>query len=135
MRRVSKKTAARTREAAPVREQLVIDLGHCEWCLRVERTAWPPVELQVHEIANAALRQQALDLPYAILALCADCHRTLHRMAKDDAQRAGLAILYCSRGSDYDLVKFNRLVNPNAPKRIEQREIDLWIRRLLRNEQ
>lgn len=130
MNHLSPKRRQRESEARPVREQLVIDVGGCEWCCRPDRSFYPSITLQVHELANGALRQEALDKPYAILVLCDDCHGTLHRMAKDDAQRAGLAILMRSRHEDYSLSSFLKLLCPNAPKRITDEEVELWSRRI-----
>ncbi len=123
MRRVSLKRQARNREAASFRSALRA-IGRCEWCGIVCG------ELDPHEIASGPLRQAALDKPYAVILLGRACHNLLHRMAKDDSQRAALAILKRSRPEDFDLTAFNKLVNPNAPHRITTSEIYFWSRRL-----
>ncbi len=48
-----------------------------------------------------------------------------------EPQARQLARLYMVRPSEYDLVAFNFLINPKAPQRITQDEVDAEIRNLL----
>jgi hypothetical protein len=100
-------------------------VGHCEWC---KRTYGGLVQ---HEIANGnACRLKARLAPFAALILCKLCHGELHQTRKPAQVLMGLAILYHSRGSDYDLKKFIEIERPTAPQRYTQHEVDYWIDRL-----
>jgi len=77
----------------------------------------------VHEVANGPNREKALDKPYAILVLCTNCNHQEVEDKRKWPQARQLAVLLRSRPNDYDLVAFNRLVNPNAPNRITPDEV------------
>lgn len=133
MRPVSKKTAARVAECREFREQLKRDTGHCEICgYDSELVTWGEIvwTLDVHEIARGAFRDKAMDKPYAVLVVCRRCHVVdgLPDPAEWPEARQ-LACLMASRLQDYDLVAYNRLVNPDAPRRITQTEVDAWLAR------
>jgi hypothetical protein len=82
--------------------------------------------LCVHEIANGPLRQKALDKPYACLVLCWACNGEAVENKGEWPVDRQLAVLQACSPEDYDLVSFNYLVNPKAPNRIEQHEVDRW---------
>lgn len=72
------------------------------------------------------MRQKALDQPYALLVLCYYCNQ--HEV-EDKArwpQARQLALLRRRNPADYDLAAFNYLVNPNAPNRITQEDVDQY---------
>lgn len=77
----------------------------------------------MHEIANGALRRKAWDKPYATLVVCWHCNGELMDKGKWPQARQ-LAVLKEKAPDQYDLEAFNHLVNPNAPNRITQEEVD-----------
>ena len=77
-----------------------------------------------HEIANGPDRQKALDQPYAILVLCGWCNLVEVEDKAKWPQARQLAALRRRRPADYDLPAFNHLVNPRAPNRITEEEVD-----------
>ncbi len=79
-----------------------------------------------HEIACGAYRQLALDKPYAILALCWWCNGHVVTSKSDWPQSRQLNTLQRKAPQSYDLVAFNYLINPRAPNRITQAEVDAW---------
>ncbi len=130
MRRISKKTADRETEARPFREQLKLEIGHCEIChhnpkeVQPGQVAWA---LHVHEIARGAHRLKALDKRFAVLVLCYPCHIDgVHGIGYWPEARQ-LAALMKSRDHDYNLIAYNRLINPDAPRRVTQTEVDVWL--------
>ena len=82
--------------------------------------------LCVHEIANGVNRQAALDKPFALLVLCWYCNGHVVTDKGQWPEARQLAVLLEKAPEDYDLVAYNYLINPNAPKRIEQWEVDDW---------
>lgn len=72
------------------------------------------------------MRQQALDKGYACLVACWFCNGAeLHDRAKwPDARQ--LSLLQLKAPQRYDLAAFNRLINPHAPNRILQSEVDSY---------
>ena len=85
-------------------------------------------DLCVHEIANGPNRQAALDKPFALLVLCFHCNGHVVTDKGQWPEARQLAVLLEKSPEDYDLVAYNHLVNPNAPRRIEQWEVDKWSR-------
>ena len=77
----------------------------------------------MHEIANGPDRQKALDKPYATLVLCWRCNCEEVEDKQRWPQARQLSRLRARRPLDYDLAAFNRLVNPNAPRRITEEEV------------
>jgi hydrogenase maturation factor len=127
MRRVAPHKRALVKAGNEAARKLVKLVGRCEWCDRNY------VGFGQHEIANGSYRLKARLEPFAVLVLCGECHVQIHRMPKPEQQHICLAILYHARTADYDLQAFNMLVNPRAPNRITQYEVDLWIARLTRH--
>lgn len=84
-------------------------------------------ELACHEIADGALRLKAVDKPYAILVLCSYCNCEAVKDSKEWPQSRQLAVLKEKSPERYDLKAFNFLVNPRAPNRITQEEVDQWL--------
>lgn len=85
-------------------------------------------QLCCHEIACGPHRQKALDKPYAILVLCWLCNMEVTDKGKWPEARQ-LAVLREKRPERYDLTAYNNLVNPDAPRRITQDEVDDFTRR------
>lgn len=115
-------------EAGPWREEFKARVRRCEYCLKSRE----PEMLCCHEIARGGLRRKALMAPYAILVLCREPNwRTgedCHKIVGEWPQARQLALLYLTRSGDYSLAAFNELVNPNAPLRITQDEVDVHIK-------
>ena len=131
MRRNSPKTRKVLDGAREFRRSLVTEVGECEVCGHSPRYPRPGMprecsELACHEIACGALRMQAIDKPYAILVLCSLCNCEEMKDAKKWPQSRQLSVLKKSRPDHYDLKSFNYLVNPRAPNRITQEEVDQW---------
>lgn len=83
--------------------------------------------LDCHEIARGALRQKSLDKLFCLLCVCRRCHEELDSRKKWPEARQ-LAVLRHARPGDYDLVAYNELVNPRAPQRITETEVDHYLR-------
>ena len=136
MRRVSPKTAARNAEARPFRVALVQRVGRCEVCghdpMRL-RPGWIRWALAVHEIANGADRQKAMDKPYAVLVVCAKCHIEHLGSSGPNSEwpeARQLAVLLRSRPADYDLAAYLMDFHPRAPRAVTQAEVDRSMRGL-----
>jgi hypothetical protein len=130
LRSVSAKRRKRMSEVKPIRTALIRKAGRCMICgaspKEPSRFGRELSELCCHEIANGPCRDKALDKPFAILVLCAYCNG---QRVEDKAawpQSRQLAVLGSKAPEDYDLSAFNYLVNPNAPNRITQEEVDSW---------
>jgi hypothetical protein len=119
VRRRSKECAQRARAAKPIRDGLRERVGRCELCGKRNRP------LACHEISRGPLRQKSLDRVECILVVCPACHELLGDKARWPEARQ-LAVLRKSRPGDYDLVAYNELVNPRAPNRITQAEVEEW---------
>lgn len=127
VRNQSAKFRARAAEARPFRKALIARIGKCEVCGHDPnnvRPGWVAWELAVHEIANGANRQKALDKPYATLVLCFLCHEKLGGKGEWPEARQ-LAVLRRSRGNDFDLPAYNLLVG-RGPDRVTLSEVDAW---------
>lgn len=81
----------------------------------------------VHEIANGIHRDAALDKPFACLVLCWWCngHEVTDKGRWPQARQ--LAVLQAKSPRHYDLTAFNLLINPRAPQRITQGEVDVFV--------
>lgn len=130
MRRVSKKTAARTAECRDFRKQLIQAVGRCEVCghdparwLINGRILW---HLECHEIARGPLRQKALDKPYAVLVVCFRCHDDKVSDKSEWPESRQLAALKKSRPGDFDLASYNQLVG-RSPTRISEEDVSQWL--------
>jgi|DEB0MinimDraft_10_1074344.scaffolds.fasta_scaffold256052_1 hypothetical protein len=131
MRRQSKKFQERSKQAKSTRDALIANAGSCMICGASPRK---PVhsfsalnQLCCHEIAGGPLRQKFLDLPFGILVLCYYCNQYEVEDKGKWPQSRQLAVLLQKSPENYDLVAFNHAVNPNAPNRIEQYEVDKWL--------
>lgn len=130
MRKTSKKRSLLNAKASETRKGLVEKHGSCMICGvspgRPNRTR--PLEcsqLCCHEIANGPLRSKALDKPYAILVLCWYCNQYEVTNKKIWPESRQLSILK-AKSDDYDLTRYNTLVNPRAPDRITAQEVEQW---------
>jgi hypothetical protein len=125
-----RRTALRKREKADAgnaaADRLVALVGACEWCGRSN------VPLCQHEISRGPNRLTARLEPCCSLVLCSECHTEIHDLPKRQQVLIGLAILWHSRGQDYNLGRFIEVECPSAPNRYTPREVELWTRRLLR---
>lgn len=90
---------------------------------------YPPdcSQLCCHEIANGPCRDKALDKPFAILVLCWHCNGHAVTNKKEWPEARQLAVLKEKSPEDYDLAAYCDLINPRAPNRITQDEVDEWI--------
>jgi len=128
MKPVSDKRMRRIKEVRQFRLDLIAKVGKCEVCGHSEKKPNRNLpsdcsKLAVHEIANGPDRAKALDQEYAILVLCYACNQEMCSKHVWPQSRQ-LAVLRTRRPSDYDLVAFNHLVNPNAPNRITEQEVE-----------
>lgn len=130
MKAVSAKQRVRIRNAKTIRHHLIRTSGGCMICRHGPDNPWRSrlarfSQLACHEIARGPSRTRALDKPYAILVVCGYCHDRL-----DDTylwpQARQLAVLQRVAPQYYDLGAFNHLVNPRAPNRITQEEVDQY---------
>lgn len=127
MKRISPKTAARKRQAQPVRDALIERVGRCEVCLKPRMAD----KLCCHEIARGVHRTRCLDKPFGILVVCrepnwhtgVDCHSSIQNWP----EAKQLALLYCVRASDFDLPAYCNMVNERAPNRITWDEVSVFI--------
>lgn len=119
MKDISPKRRKRLAETSDFRADFRERMQLCEWCGK------PGTE--IHEIANGASRSAALDQLYAILLLCASCHKELHAMPK----AAALAVLQISRPFEYSLAGYWRLIDRMHP---DQAAVDHWVRRITKGE-
>jgi len=128
MRRRSRKTQEREDAARPFRKSMVEVAGKCELCgTSPHRRIYPIEELNrlcCHEIANGPNRLKALDQAYALLVLCWNCNGNVVTDKSEWPEARQLALLKSKRPDDFCLVSYNRLVNPNAPRRIEPYEVE-----------
>ena len=121
IRRQSKKFKERAEDVKALRRSLLNDHRSCMICGSM-------YELACHEIAGGPLRQTFLDKPFGILILCArcNCHTVTDRAVWPQARQ--LALLKFLRPGWYDLEAFNWTVNPRAPNRITQDEVDVYLK-------
>jgi hypothetical protein len=105
--------------AKKIRDSLIKRVGCCEICGTVARMHNP---LCCHEIANGPCRSLALDKLFAMLVVCWRCNGELCDKASWPETRQ-LAVLRLRRPQDYDLAAYNQLVNPRAPDRIREEEV------------
>lgn len=117
-------------KARPVRMALVEEFGSCMICgcspERPKRSR-ELSQLCCHEIANGPLRRLAYDKPYCILVLCWYCNGHEVEDKSEWPRARQLALLMTKSPQHYDLVAFNYLVNPRAPRAIEQFEVDEFL--------
>ncbi len=129
LRRESPKRVRRNREARPTRDALKAKHTACMICGHSPENPWrdKPADysrLVVHEVANGVDRDKALDKPYACLVLCSYCnlYEVVNKAKWPEARQ--LAVLLAKAPEDYDLEAYNALVNPRAPNRITQKEVN-----------
>jgi len=131
MRRQSQKFRQRFAEAKPLRDALIAEAGECENCGRSPgntKGQWSQLsQLCVHEIANGPHRQAALTESYATLVLCFGCNGGPFESKGEWPEARQLALLAYKRPMDFDLVAYNFLINPNAPRRIEPHEVKMYL--------
>jgi len=128
MRRVSKKTAKLLAAAKPIRKAMVAAAGQCEICgTSPQKRKYPISDLNVlcvHEIANGPDRLKCIDKHYGTLVLCFHCNGNVVTNKKIWPEARQLALLQHRRPEQYNLAAYNMMVNPRAPRRIEQHEVD-----------
>lgn len=106
-------------------------IGKCEICGHSPTWPWKDQPafmsaLAVHEIARGTHRQKAVDKRYATLVVCGVCHERLGSKA-DWPEARQLAVVKFRRPKDYSLVAYNELVNPRAPQRITEEEVNRYL--------
>lgn len=103
----------------PFRAELIKELGECVACGKKRA-------LSCHEILNGPLRCKTLDEPCSLLVLCYWCNSNeFTDKAKWPVARQ-LALLKKKMPQYYDLERFNFIRNPDAPRYIEQHEVDAY---------
>lgn len=128
MKRISDKQWDRISESKPIRKTLIEKHGACMICGRGPHKPWKSLpmwasNLCCHEICCGKNRTRALDKPYAILVICGYCNQYIVVDKKKWPEARQLAVLQ-DKSDGYDLKAYNNLVNPNAPNRITQEEVD-----------
>lgn len=115
LRRKSKKRAATDRAAAKFREQIIAEVGRCEWCGRY-------FSLCCHEISRGSSRLKSLEMRSCILVLCnaphgmrPSCHGQIQ--AWDRAKQ--LALLYLRRPGDYNLQAYWEVIGRRKPEQCD----------------
>jgi len=110
---------------------LIDEIKHCELCLhgraKPGQVQWA---LHEHQIIRGPLRKKSTGKRFATIVLCYWCHMERIHGNEDWPEARQLACLMKSRPRDYDLVAYNLLKVPNAPKRITQDEVDAWLARM-----
>tara|TARA_Y100000361_G_scaffold142900_1_gene149385 strand:+ start:635 stop:1186 length:552 start_codon:yes stop_codon:yes gene_type:complete len=110
---------------------MIREVGKCENCGRSpghRKGVMPQLaQLCVHEIANGANRLRALDKRWATLVLCYQCNGGPFNWKGDWPEARQLALLLWRRPQDFDLKAYNYLINPNAPRRIEREDIEMYL--------
>lgn len=129
--RRSQRNKDRSAEAKPVRDRLIKEAGRCMICgSSPQRRIHPIAELNqlcCHEVLGGPLRQKVLDEPCAILVLCWYCNQNEVEDKGAWPHARQLAVLQAKSPDNYDLARFCWLRNENAPKFVEQYEVDYWI--------
>lgn len=130
---VSDKRRKRAAAVAGLRRRLVNDSDGCMACGHSSRNPIPEMPPQMskchcHEIYDGtAGRNLSLDKPYAILVACWRCNSIEFKDAKKWPEARQLCLLMVRKPEDYNLKAYNTLVNPNAPRRILQSEVDAFL--------
>ena len=125
MRRQSRKRRERMDAVRDDRQAYLFAHGNkCIWC----DSTW---NVAVHEIARGMNRNAALSEPSCWLPLCGPCNcGPFHNRAIwPDAKQ--MALKYLRDNVNYDLVRFNYIVNPRAPNRVTQDEVDFYVKELI----
>lgn len=129
---VSDKRKAQNLAAAGLRRHLVFESRGCELCgysSHHHNPAMPVAlsKLACHEIYNGASgRSLSLDKPYALLVLCQFCNQHLMTDKGLWPESRQLCLLKLRSPARYDLGAYNKLVNPRAPNRTTQSDVDAW---------
>lgn len=124
MRSISPRRRQRLAEAQPACNEFRSSVDLCEWCKQPERVVGV---FQMHEISRGGDRMKSRGVRALSLMLCLLCHQEIPRLPR----AAQLALVYLNRPGDYSLEIFHAVTDRCYPN---QSEVDLWIRRLLRNE-
>lgn len=101
MPRVSKKRKALMAKVKPFRDAYLASKLLCEVCIKRQ-----PIE--VHEITRGPAREDSLDKPAVVLAVCRQCHRELDDYSKWPVTRQ-LAIKFLRSPMLLNLEVVNRL--------------------------
>lgn len=84
----------------------------------------------VHEISDGPLRDKSLSEPYTWLCLCWTCNSQSMKDAKLWPEAKQLALKYLTDNLNFDLVKYNTLVNSRAMNRITIDEVMAFVEQL-----
>ena len=111
--------------AKPIRDALIKLHGDSKfvkcWACR-DRGQYPFIAC--HEILNGPLRLKTVNEPCSLLVLCWRCNSIEFTNKKKWPIPRQLALLQKWNPVGYDLERFNWLRNPDAPKYVEQWEVD-----------
>lgn len=134
---VSTKARKRAAKSSGLRRKLVNESGECMACGHSSRNPIPGMPLQMSKLAcheiyrGSSGRQLSLDKKFALLVLCWRCNSIEFDDLVKWPQARQLCLLQVRRPDLYNLAKFNHLVNPRAPERITQAEVDAWLPSML----
>ena len=131
MRRQSKKHRQRAEESREIREIQINNAGKCWICGHSPRNPHrdKPLscsQLCCHEICGGPHRQNLLDKPHSLLVLCWYCNGEEVEDRDKWPEARQLAVLKKNNPHVYDLGAHNMIVNPNAPNRVTQEEVDQY---------
>jgi hypothetical protein len=103
----------------------------CWICGHSPRRPWrtlPPEssQLSVHEIHCGPGRSACLDKPFGLLVLCWHCNSDVVTDRRVWPEARQLAVLKQKNPAAFDLVAYNAMVNPWAPRRITPGEVDAF---------
>lgn len=119
------------KDAEPIRSQLIESVGECQVCGHSPKHPHrgKPAEcsnLACHELLGGPLRDKTLDEPCGLLVVCWLCNGELEDRTEWPHARQ-LSLILRDRPDDYDLERFCWLRNENAPRYVEQHEVEEWL--------
>lgn len=132
LKRRSAKRAKLDRSVAAAKRYLREECGECEACEHSPSNPWTDKPLQcsvltVNEVRRGSgNRPKTMGYRHSTLVLCWYCNSVEFTKVWIWPEERQLALLKARRPEDYDLAAHNRLVNPRAPNRITQAEVDVY---------
>lgn len=132
MRRVSAKTKRLIEKSRGFRADLVESVGSCELCgtspLRPKHGLPSLNQLCCHEILNGPLRQKVLMEPSCLIVACWKCNQNELNQKGEWPLARQLAIIKRKAPERYDRERVLLLRNENAPRFVEEHEVDEWVK-------
>jgi hypothetical protein len=132
LRRKSKKRAALDRSVEKAKAYLREESGRCEWCGHSPDNPWTDKPMQCSVLTINEVRRGSGNRPktqghrHSTLVLCWYDNSVVFTDPREWPEARQLCLLQHVRPQDYDLDAHNFLVNPRAPNRITQAEVDVY---------